>query len=56
MKNGVLWDHLTTPRLSIWSSDVMCAVFVQGGKQVNTVQMVNCWLVPLLGTTWFHLS
>ena len=37
MENAVLWDHLTTPRLSIWSSDVMCAAFEHGGKHVRTV-------------------
>ena len=37
MENGVSWDRLTTPRLSIWSSDVMYVAFVQGGKHVNTV-------------------
>ena len=37
MEKGVSWDRLTTPRLSIWSSDVMCAAFEQGGKHVRTV-------------------
>ena len=37
MESGVLWNRLTTPRLSIWSSDVMCPAFEQGGKHVRTV-------------------
>ena len=37
MESGVLWNRLTTPRLSIWSSDVMCAAFEHGEKQVRTV-------------------
>ena len=28
---------LTTPRLSMWSSDVMCAAFEHGGKHMRTV-------------------
>ena len=37
MENGVLWDCFTTPRFTIWSSDVMCAASEHGGKHVRTV-------------------
>ena len=37
MENGVSWDCLTTPRFSIWRSDVMCAAFEHGGKHVRIV-------------------
>ena len=40
----MLWDCLTTPRLSIWSSDVSCAAFEQGGKHVSTV--LRAYSVP----------
>ena len=31
------WDCLTTPRLSICSSDVMCVAFEHGGKHLRTL-------------------
>ena len=52
MEKGVLWDCLTPLRLSMWSSDVICAAFVPGGKHVRTVFIAYNALRYLQASAW----